>query len=1389
MESFHIFLTEQLLLTTEDEGYKAFMKYFNLDPYLTVQSVPRELQTRYTPTLTAEFRAERIEAMKSIIMHVKDALVDIKINETERKNALCRVAEYLLQNLRLHLNELVLNTDNVITSIFRDVFGSIFGSTGTPEARKETYETKKFKDSLLPCRPSYDWGEILHRMERSLEFTLGGPFDLIFKKSYKDAFKKRIMAHLNQKVTHLLKEDSVEVAPTSESDKVPREVKIMNIINKIFSDYVYDFITKLYEVLSKLKIEIDVTLAGKYYVADIQFFRYYANIPPIGNQSIPIFRPDFPPYYTGEIIKQMKKKFREIYDKNPKQALSLKVYSHPDDVEKTMDKYTKIITDIEKEKQSIFEITKKKLTKSLMLEIDKRISSSKDDTDELHKEIEEMKHIILSIDPMAPSKTVEELEKRIKVLKNSIHENKTKIVSSKDLYDEKVDTLEKGGVSSKWVTSRLENCKKEKADLEMELARINEDNAFDEWSPEHDWFIAKRIEILTQYCHEGKEHDNLLLATRWMDRTPHEFRMLLDACHSHEESIMGFSKTITEIKKQQAEMRAQAKKSVQSSIVSEQPVAAPANPINVATPPRSSKKGVSVKSAAPSAAAPSAASAAPHSAVAASAPAAAVAAASAPAASASSSRKNKKSISAVDAGERKAAEERKAAAEKKAAEEMEEAYAIAKAEDETLKKRFDELKKAYKSHNTQLQGYVNSVKQMGNDIESGTAAQKRARETFDLMKQEGDEMLTIINHRSAIVTPDGNKLVQPHHLEESRKSVEKMLQELRQKYDSELKENDDFIAHQIKNSSKTSALGAIKGKSNDSPKLLVRSVVGARAQNFEPSEKLRVAVPPHDRRSLLRASSLAPSSESSQDKPFNIEAPAFRPIQGKVGFEDIFTCREVDMQEYARAAKEVSDDQLLQKLQSDANMSRYMIFNTHISRMFYAAGIIGPLLQERYKLVLVGKTALQLIAVFNHEAIAKLYRGTTAAPSDSAHSSMIYLHKPVSDCDFMVLSDQVSESQILQLKEIIKSTFSLFFQQEIVNYSEAQIPRDEWDKFRFTPGTMITKQSVGSENTLKYLKSFGGGKVVEIADFTFGKTFADFEIFMDIEPTVAPCPTSKAGCEPRARAADRSLVAAGPAQAASDRPVARPESVFTLAVADGLSFTVATDMRLLCEYLYIIIVEINKLVSGSRDLFKHDPSDNSRPEFYFKFMTTFIKFFSRIAQLACIQYAIQKHQMPEFELDNIIDKMIMVLFVKILHKTIKGQTKLKDISKAFKLIIKEFFIPESPPPNIWLLESVFIDISRYKETAPADFHARAQNPSVNRIVEILKTRHLFMEGKLPPPHMMGGIPVSKTKRMIHRKTKYRKVKTYKKSHRKAYNKNRKTYRKKQIKIYSRKGRK
>jgi hypothetical protein len=1367
MESFDSFLTSTLLLTKEDEAYKAFMKYYILYNYIDVS---KEIKERNIASLYA------VTDFVNVELHV------IKLSKTEIKNALCRVAEYLLD-----YGELIKSPEDVITLIFRDVF-NIPGRTlkDVPKAQ--------FKDILTPCGPSFVWDDIIEKMGESLNFQ-DWSIDLIIKKSYKDQYKKDMIASLKEKVRYLHNEGSHELQPTSDKDKETHEVKIMIIINKIFLDKISELFKKAQEYLKKN----NVSLEPKYHLV-LPFLVFYSKTKgpkPIQNTWNSI-------YADKKVSNHIKKEIRAKYDANPKKAVSTyKVYSFPDNAQEKIDEYLKNVKELENEKNAILKIPNI-LSKGVMGEIEKKIVSIKDEVSDLHNEIEEMEGVVLSLESSSSPKITSEHENHLKELKKNIDENKKKIVRLENILDTNVASCKDKatGVSLEKFTLKIKNCIDEKAHLEKELERLDSDHALVDWTPEEDWFIRKRLDIVKEYCHEGKRRENMLQLSVWVEKTDNEIKKLLESCQPDEESITRGSQKITEIKKQQAERRAQAKSVQQKDSALQQPATA-AKPVDVVTPSRPSKKGDSLKSAAAAAVVPSAPSApAAAAAVVPSAPAAAAVGAAA----AFSSKKSKKSISKNSPGHGVNAEERlksEAEAKKKAENERQKAqaeaerkaaYDIAKANDEKLRKQFEENKNSYKSHKGQLRVYVDDVKKPENNIEYRIEAQKNARDTYELMEQKCKEMLNIIASRAAIVTPDGKKIVQPEHLDESRNSVEKMLQFLHENYDDELNKNDKLISE--------FTLGAVKGKSPNAPKILVRKhsvvgatardfvpgqgqsvnaarllgedrlpVVGARAQDFVPGQGRSVDAPRllgEDRRPVVgaRAQDFVPGLlDDAVNESLNVDAPVFtfnpdtpKPVTSEpLTFGDIFTCTEEIMKHKADVVKAMTDEEILQTLQSHADMARYMTFNTHISRMLYAAGIIGPLLTKRFDLVLVGKTALQLNAVFNHVAIENLYRGKIVdRPRDDAHSSMIFLHKPLSDCDFMVLSDQLSESNIVQLKNIIKTTFSLFFSQEMRNYSESQIPPDEWTRFRITPGAMITKQSFGSENTLKYLKSVEG-RGVEIADFTFGKTREDFEKFKIDPPSIEG-----------------------------------ENSVFRVTISD-LRFTVATHMRLLCEYIFIIITELNKLALNDH-LFKQDLSDSSSStEFFFKFMTTFTKFISRIAQLACIEYSIHKHNNPRFEV-NIINGMILFIFENILKRIIKSTTKFrnrKKITNAFTDIITLFFIYDRSSPNVFLVlnEGMIKDIVQYKETRPLDYKTREGNVSVKSIVAILIRYKFITEEFLPPPNMMGGIPLSKTKRMIQRKSKYRKVKTYKQTNRNAYNKNRKTHRKKQIKKYSRKGRK
>ena len=292
-------------------------------------------------------------------------------------------------------------------------------------------------------------------------------------------------------------------------------------------------------------------------------------------------------------------------------------------------------------------------------------------------------------------------------------------------------------------------------------------------------------------------------------------------------------------------------------------------------------------------------------------------------------------------------------------------------------------------------------------------------------------------------------------------------------------------------------------------------------------------------------------------------------------FKTLFTCEYQTMIDIATKIKVLEDGLILSLLHSNPYLNEYMMFNETSSRIFLVVGILQKYINPcTTKILVTGKTALQLTAVLNSERIKLLNTSLNTRQVDAFTAPGVELLRPCTDFDMYLVTDvHITPS----LKQTFFSTILLFFIKSgiIHNIESSDVLREKYDKFLGSPNTFLTVLSRGSPNTISLKKGLGLGQILDILDVKFQTNTEIKSIFPNLNPSY--CRVSLPQID------------------------VLPDSIL-LMLPDLLS--------LFNECIQITIKELNKLLTN-----KCIPDD----EFYFFVITTLLKFFSRAVQFSYMQ--------------------------------------------------------------------------------------------------------------------------------------------------------------------------
>jgi hypothetical protein len=287
-------------------------------------------------------------------------------------------------------------------------------------------------------------------------------------------------------------------------------------------------------------------------------------------------------------------------------------------------------------------------------------------------------------------------------------------------------------------------------------------------------------------------------------------------------------------------------------------------------------------------------------------------------------------------------------------------------------------------------------------------------------------------------------------------------------------------------------------------------------------------------------------------------------------FQTLFTCDYQTMIETATRIRDLKDESILLLLQSNPSLSEYMMFDETSSRIFLVVGILQQYIRDTTTRILVtGKTALQLTAVLNGAIIEMVNRQYPPLPVDALTAPGVNLLRPCTDFDMCLVT---SVPATPSLKKTFFGTILLFFNKYGIlhNIESRDIPSEKYDKFLVNPNTFLTVLSRGSPNTISLKKSLGLRRILDILDVKFQTYQENRLIFPNLVPTFFRMPASM--------------------------------SMLTFMLPDLLS--------ILNECIQITIKESTKLLANKRIL---------DSDYYFFVITTLLKFFSRAVQLSYIQ--------------------------------------------------------------------------------------------------------------------------------------------------------------------------
>ena len=145
-----------------------------------------------------------------------------------------------------------------------------------------------------------------------------------------------------------------------------------------------------------------------------------------------------------------------------------------------------------------------------------------------------------------------------------------------------------------------------------------------------------------------------------------------------------------------------------------------------------------------------------------------------------------------------------------------------------------------------------------------------------------------------------------------------------------------------------------------------------------------------------------------------------------VEFHRLFACEYEEMNRIASKIKVLPDSVLSSMLLRSEmhDLQKYMMVNDTFSRTFIVVGILQQYLRDTNKILMIGKTALQLTAVLNDAIIDNVNKLHPPLPVHDLFAAGLCLYKPCSDVDICcVLPTYATPS----LKKTFVSTFLLFF--------------------------------------------------------------------------------------------------------------------------------------------------------------------------------------------------------------------------------------------------------------------------------------------------------------------------------------------------------------------------
>ena len=340
-----------------------------------------------------------------------------------------------------------------------------------------------------------------------------------------------------------------------------------------------------------------------------------------------------------------------------------------------------------------------------------------------------------------------------------------------------------------------------------------------------------------------------------------------------------------------------------------------------------------------------------------------------------------------------------------------------------------------------------------------------------------------------------------------------------------------------------------------------------------------------------------------------------------VDFKKLFDCNYQDM-----FADAIGDEDIIQLFKDDPHFNKYMKFSATSGRALLIIGILIRHLKPANKIVITGKTALQLLAIANDDAIEQQnekYPPLLVSDKNTVPGSCI--HMPCSDLDFLFVTDQSATPNLK--KTLLDVILALFRPANAIaadtyamvsnaaaaarssgasaadvssaaraaadaarddaevafritrNYDSSEVSRETYKSFLENPNQFLAVVTRGADNTIS-LKKSGGDVYLRPIDILDVKFLTKAEV-------------------------------------ASVYPHLQLSSCNLDYNDFDLSFEFPDESNLLNECANVAVRELTKLITT--EITWYSPNVKSSGDlFYFFAITTILKFFSRAVQLSFI---------------------------------------------------------------------------------------------------------------------------------------------------------------------------